>query len=139
MSTPAAPSFVRTLVPIAVGQAVAYLATLGITVPENVETAFTVVLGFVVASAYYAAIRFLEQKWPKLGALLGWAATPNGYTSAGEIPDTDNAAEVDIDDSDDVPLDELADGDEPIEEDLEALAAAEVDGTPVPEDYRPRH
>lgn len=134
MSTPAAPSFVRTFVPIAVGQVVAYLATLGINVPENVETAFTVVLGFVVASAYYAAVRFLEQKWPKLGALLGWAATPNGYSTAGAVPDTDSAAEVDPDDSDDIPLDELTD-----EEDLSVLAATEVDDTPPPEDYVPRH
>lgn len=134
MSTPAAPSFVRTLVPIAVGQAVAYLATLGISVPENVETALTVVLGFVVASAYYAGIRFLEQKWPKLGALLGWAATPTGYSSVGDVHDTDHAAEVDVDDSDDIPLDELTS-----EEDLSVLAADEVDDTPPPEDYQPRH
>lgn len=134
MSTPAAPSFVRTLVPIAVGQVVAYVGTLGISVPENVETAFTVVLGFVVASAYYAAVRFLEQKWPKLGALLGWAATPTGYSAAGEVPDTGTAAEVDVDDSDDIPLDELTG-----EEDLSVLAADEVDDTPPPEDYQPRH
>ena len=82
MSTPSAPSFVRTLVPVAVGQIIAYIATLGIIVPGDVETALTVVLGFVATAVWYTAVRFLEQKFPKIGALLGWAATPDGYTSA---------------------------------------------------------
>lgn len=84
MSTPAAPSIVRTLVPVAVGQLIAWLATLGMTVPEDVETALTVILGFVVTTVYYVAIRFLEQKFPKLGALLGWAAVPAAYLSPAE-------------------------------------------------------
>lgn len=81
---PAAPSFVRTLVPFAVGQIVSFAATLGIEVTEDQETAFTVVLGFIVAAIYYVAVRFVEQKWPKVGLLLGWWATPDGYTSARE-------------------------------------------------------
>lgn len=79
---PAAPSFVRTLVPFAVGQIVSFAATLGIEVTEDQETAFTVVLGFIVAAVYYVVVRFVEQKWPKVGILLGWWATPDGYTSA---------------------------------------------------------
>ena len=47
MSSPSTPSIVRTLVPVAVGQIIAYIATLGIVVPGDVETALTVVLGFV--------------------------------------------------------------------------------------------
>ena len=82
MSTPSAPSFVRTLVPVAVGQIIAYIATLGIIVPGDVETALTVILGFVATTVWYTAVRFLEQKFPKIGVLLGWAATPDGYTSA---------------------------------------------------------
>ena len=82
MSTPSAPSFVRTLVPVAVGQVIAYIATLGIVVPGDVETALTVVLGFVATAVWYAAVRFLEQKFPKLGVLLGWAAVPESYTPA---------------------------------------------------------
>lgn len=88
MSKPAAPSFVRTLVPVAVGQLVAYLATIGLTVPEDVETALTVLLGFAVTAVYYAAIRFLEQKWPSLGALLGWPETPGVYAQRHEIDKT---------------------------------------------------
>lgn len=91
MSKPAAPSIVRTIVPVAVGQIVAYIATLGLVVPGEVENALTVILGFIVTTVWYVVVRFLEQKFPKLGILLGWAATPDGYTSAEDrevsIPD----------------------------------------------------
>lgn len=108
MSKPALPSIIRTLVPIAVGQIVAYAGTIGLDIPANVEDALTVILGFAVATLYYLAVRFLEQRFPKLGALLGWAATPDGYTPAKQ-------------------------------RELEKLAAAEVDETPVSDDYRPKH
>lgn len=119
MSTPAAPSFVRTLVPVAVGQIAAYLATIGITLPDEVVAAVTVVIGFIITAVYYAALRFLEQKWPWIGVLLGWAATPDGYTPASE--------------RDLVKVENIG------RKDLEALAATEVDMTPPAEDYRPRH
>ena len=109
MSKPAAPSFVRTLVPVAVGQIAAYLATIGIELPDDVMAAVTVILGFIITAIWYTVVRFLEQKWPWIGVLIGWAATPDGYT-----PATDR-------------------------EDPEALAAAEVDDTPPPDDYSPRH
>lgn len=82
MSKPSTPSIVRTIVPVAVGQIVAYLVSIGVVVPEDVEAALTVILGFIFTSVYYLAVRWLEQKFPKIGALLGWAATPDGYTSA---------------------------------------------------------
>lgn len=82
MSAPSAPSIVRTLVPVVVGQIAAYLATIGVILPEDVMAAVTVVLGFAFTSVYYIVVRWLEQKWPKLGALLGWASVPSGYTPA---------------------------------------------------------
>lgn len=82
MSKPSTPSIVRTIVPVAVGQIVAYLVSIGVVVPEDVEAALTVILGFIVTTVWYVVVRFLEQKFPKLGILLGWAATPDGYTSA---------------------------------------------------------
>lgn len=82
MTTPSAPSIVRTLVPVAVGQIIAYIATLGIVVPGDVETALTVVLGFIATTVWYTAVRFLEQKFPKIGILLGWASVPESYTPA---------------------------------------------------------
>ena len=48
------------------------------------QAAFTTILGLVVSGVYYLVVRWLEQKFPKLGVLLGWAATPDGYTSAKE-------------------------------------------------------
>lgn len=82
MSTPSAPSIIRTLVPLAVGQIVALAASTGLEVPGDVQDALVVLLGFVVTTVYYLAVRFLEQKFPKLGALLGWAAVPTSYTPA---------------------------------------------------------
>lgn len=108
MSAPSTPSIVRTIVPIGVGQLVAYLVTLGVTIPENVETAMTVLLGFVVTSLYYLAVRFIEQKFPKLGVLLGWAAVPAGYVPAKD-------------------------------RDVVRSEVVEVDDTPPPDGYEPRH
>lgn len=82
--TPAPQSIVRTLVPLAVGQIVSFFATLGIELSEDQQAAFTTILGLVVSVAYYLLVRWLEQRFPKLGVLLGWAATPDGYTSAKE-------------------------------------------------------
>lgn len=82
MSKPSMPSFVRTIVPVLVGQIIAYIATLGIVVPGDVETALTVILGFVATTLWYTIFRWLEQRFPKLGVLLGWAAVPESYTPA---------------------------------------------------------
>ena len=68
-----------------------------------------------------------------IGGAFGLTAAANTPVTR-PTPDTDNATEVDVDDSEDIPLDELTD-----EEDLSVLAAAEVDDTPPPEDYVPRH
>lgn len=77
---PAAPSIVRTLVPLAVAQIVAFAASMGLSVSDDAQDAFAQVIGWLAAALYYLAVRFLEQKWPKLGALLGWAETPDGYS-----------------------------------------------------------
>lgn len=82
MSSPSAPSIVRTLVPVVVGQIAAYLATIGVVLPEDVMAAVTVILGFAFTTIWYLGVRFLEQKFPKLGVLLGWAAVPESYTPA---------------------------------------------------------
>lgn len=95
MSTPSAPSIVRTIVPLAVGQLVAYLVTLGVVVPEDVESALTVILGFVFTTIWYVAVRFLEQKFPKLGVLLGWAAVPESYTPAKDREIVDDVIDID--------------------------------------------
>lgn len=82
---PSAPSIIRTLVPLAVGQIVAFFVSLGVEVSEDQEMALTVVLGFLVTAAYYLLVRFLEQKFPKLGGFLGWASTPGQYARNHEV------------------------------------------------------
>lgn len=89
MSKPTAPSIVRTLVPAAVGQIVSWAALIGVEVPEDVETALAVILGFAITTVYYLIVRFVEQKWPKFGALLGWAATPGVYAKHHKVIKTD--------------------------------------------------
>lgn len=122
-----APSFVRTLVPLAVSQIVAFAASLGLTVGEDVEIALAQTIGWVVASLYYLAVRLLEQRWPKLGAFLGWAAAPDSY-SRGRA-----------DDDEYVSSEGVAVGDfEDFGEDPNALVVEE-DATPVPDDYQPKH
>lgn len=66
-----------------------------------------------------------------VGGAFGLTAAAN--TVVSHRSDSDDAEEIEPDDADDVPLDE--DG----EYDDEELADAEVDETPVPDDYEPRH
>lgn len=68
-----------------------------------------------------------------VGGAFGLTAAANTIVTK-HVPDTDNADEVEVNDTDDEPLEDDDD-----EEDIEALAAAEVDLTPPPEDYQPKH
>ena len=67
-----------------------------------------------------------------IGGAFGLTAAANTIVTK-PVPNTDNAEEVEVDDADDEPLDD------DVDDVHEALAAAEVDNTPPPEDYRPRH
>jgi len=64
-------SIIRALTPIAVGLGVSFLARLGITSPDLVAA-----VGAVAASLYAAVVRWLEQRHPKWGKLLGVAGAP---------------------------------------------------------------
>lgn len=66
-----------------------------------------------------------------IGGAFGLTAAAN--TIVSRRADSDHAEEIDPDDDDDVPLDEDREYDD------EELADAEVDSTPAPEDYTPRH
>lgn len=68
------PALVRTIVPIVVGALAAWLLqVLGITLPlEPATEAVTAIL----AGLYYAAVRWLEDKFPAAGLLLGSARKP---------------------------------------------------------------
>ncbi|WP_213451602.1 hypothetical protein [Rhizomonospora bruguierae] len=70
-------SLIRTYVPIAVGSALAWLAsTLGVVLGDDASTALTVGVVALATAIYYAVARALESRWPALGVLLGAARPP---------------------------------------------------------------
>lgn len=76
-------SVIRTGVPTAVGAAIAWLASrLPFLADYLAQFTEAQMLGFYSAitvglvTLYYAGVRKLEQRWPVLGQLLGWRATP---------------------------------------------------------------
>jgi uncharacterized membrane protein YfcA len=69
-------SYIRTIVPIAVGALVAYLVGKGINIPTEIIEPTTALLTALTAALYYIIVRKLEQKWPQLGVLLGVAKAP---------------------------------------------------------------
>lgn len=79
-------SILRTLVPVAVGAVIGWLASAGITVDAEFQTALDLTLMGLGTSAYYVAARALEHYVsPRFGWLLGLAKSPDGY-SAGAPP-----------------------------------------------------
>ena len=80
-------SVLRTAVPYATAGIVAYLAKNGMTVDG---AAINVPVTFAVGTVWYTAVRFLENKWPSLGWLLGTPKAPVYGASvmgdAGVIP-----------------------------------------------------
>jgi len=70
------PSLIRTFVPYVVGAVVAWLANKGVHVPDAEVASATAFLTFVVGTGYYLVVRMLEEKYPKLGVLLGIPIKP---------------------------------------------------------------
>ncbi len=66
-------SLLRTFVPILVGLG---LARLGINALDIDGVSLQVVVTTLVTMTYYAGVRALEAKWPKIGILLGWTVAP---------------------------------------------------------------
>lgn len=77
------PALVRTLVPMIVGAAATWLlATLGVTLPLEPATELVTL---ILSGAYYTVARWLEQRWPFLGAiLLGSSRQPHYDVPAEE-------------------------------------------------------
>jgi len=70
-------SIIRTVVPLVIGAVVAVLARANMTLDESTVTAITELIGVVVATLYYALVRFLETKGsPAWGWLLLRAKAP---------------------------------------------------------------
>lgn len=79
-------SILRTLVPVAVGAVIGWLASAGITVDPEFQTALDLTLMGLGTSAYYVVARLLEvHVSPRFGWLLGSTQSPDGY-SAGAPP-----------------------------------------------------
>jgi hypothetical protein len=77
-------SLIRTWVPIAVGAVIAWLATAGLELDIETQTALVIGLTGLIQGAYYALVRIIEKRFPQVGWLLGKAKTPN-YTPVDEI------------------------------------------------------
>lgn len=69
-------SVIRTWVPIIVGSFIGWLVSLGVEVPENAQNALILAIGGIAIGVYYAVIRWLEQKFPNIGVLLGYVKQP---------------------------------------------------------------
>ena len=79
-------SILRTLVPVAVGAVIGWLASAGITADPQLETALGAALTAVGTAAYYVVVRVLEvHVSPHFGWLLGSTQSPDGY-SVGAPP-----------------------------------------------------
>ena len=73
-------SLIRTWVPVGVGLGVAYLVNLGVEIDEGTQLALSGGIVGVATAVYYAVARFLENRWPVAGYLLGVAKAP-AYTA----------------------------------------------------------
>lgn len=90
------PALIRTYVPVGVGYALSFLATLGVTVDGNSRNALILGLGAVLSAAYYTVVHALESRWPAFSVLLGSSAqpsydsplTPSGSGPATVTPDS---------------------------------------------------
>lgn len=75
-------STVRTVTPMAAGVVLEWVAKrTGIVVPTAQVAPYVAAAG---AAVYYGLVRLAEQKWPRVGWLLGWATTPT-YKPAAPV------------------------------------------------------
>lgn len=76
-------SYARTAVMLGVGYLLTFIAAhFHIVISEHTHALVASLAAFVVAFAYYVAVRALEARWPKLGVLLGVPAEPH-YPAIG--------------------------------------------------------
>jgi hypothetical protein len=78
-------SAIRTGVPLLVGWIVSWLVAKGIGIDDQTRDWLVSFLTFVLSMAYYLIARWLEQKNPKLGFLLGVPVQPV-YVAPGATP-----------------------------------------------------
>lgn len=76
-------SVIRTLVPYLVANVAVWAANAGLAVDDITLTGWVT---FLVALAYYASVRWVEQRWPNAGWLLGKAKVPV-YVDTKQVED----------------------------------------------------
>lgn len=74
------PSIIRTVTPVIVGQVVAWLAMLDVSLSSDAQAGLATFLGGLITAVYYVLARLLEERFPWIGGFLGLAKTPDSYT-----------------------------------------------------------
>lgn len=69
-------SVIRTWVPVLVGSLLAKLVVIGVVIDDDSSTGLKNAITLLVIGLYYAAIRWLEQKFPRVGIMLGYIRQP---------------------------------------------------------------
>ena len=87
-------SILRTVIPVAVGGILGWLASAGIEADPELESALVAAFTAAGTAIYYVAARVLEvHVSPKFGWLLGLAKSPDGYSEGappiGQADDED--------------------------------------------------
>lgn len=78
-------SFIRTAVPVAVGQVVAWLALINVALSADAQTGLSTFLGGLITAVYYLVVRWLENHVSWFGWLLGLAQAPDSYSNPRKI------------------------------------------------------
>lgn len=91
---------IRTIVPIAVGALLTWLATkFKIVIDEQTQTQLVLGLQGLITAVYYSVVRILEDRFPQLGILLGSTKKPVYFNAvdAGVVSDLRDANHDDVD------------------------------------------
>lgn len=100
-------SLIRSNAAPLVGAFATWLVSLGLVVPEEARVGLTAFLFFFLSGIYYLVVRLIEQKFPAVGILLGYAKSPDSYSkgsgveyvqSAPTVSNPAHLAEADIQD-----------------------------------------
>lgn len=90
-------SVVRTVVPTIVGALFTWLASFGLIVPEEGKIGLSGFLFVLFTGVYYLLVRLLEERYPQIGILLGFAKSPDSYSNGpGVEVTTKHGNEVNI-------------------------------------------
>lgn len=78
---PFAASLIRTLVPVAVGAVISWLALINLDIDPAGQAGLSSFLTALLTGGYYLLVRLVERHVPQVGWLLGLAKTPDSYTA----------------------------------------------------------